>query len=635
MRSWIYFLLFVFFLGCVGNSLDRRKYAFVDSLRMDSPGVSDVAGPERSRCIVREYNFLDTCRTKFVKELHIDTTRNGFLDKLKVIRLRDRELTSKIQAKALYFYREKKLKTEWLELDAPLEQFYVFAKQVKEAYTYGLNPRHYYIEDLQTEIERVYLNPVRSHDEVTDLDMRITGSFFLFTTHLIEGRIPADGNAQFIWLRDKPRENDIELLLSIKSEEQMRKQLQALHPVHPQYSKLKDALAKYRELARRYPHLPRLQFTRRIYPGKKDMLVPAVRRRLELTDPTNVPVTGDPLHYDDHLVSVVKQFQQRHGLLADGIIGPSTVKQLNVSFQAKVDLITLNLERLRWLPNDFPDDYITINLPEYKLQVFNRDECVLSMRVVAGSSFTSTPVFSDTLEYIVFSPTWTVPYSIIQREMIPRLRKDSLYYSNRNYIFYQHGVEINPSVVSWKQDRIDIQSYKVVQKPGPWNALGRVKFIMPNNMYIYLHDTPADRLFSRNDRALSHGCIRLEDPMGFARYLLRDDKEWDEKKITDAMRGPEPRRVDLKQPVHVQIEYRSVWVDDDGLVHFRPDIYGHDERQLRRLQDFITPADLVPERGPLVTSPKATISDSLRYDFFSASRTNHPQNGRLNLKTKS
>ena len=597
MRSSVYFLLVVFFLGCVGNSLNRRKYAFLDSLRMTSPGSLGMVEPRASHCMVKEYNFLDTCAVAFVKQLHIDTTRITIHDKIKVIQLGDPELTSKVQAKVLYFYIKKNLKTEWLELDAPLEQFYVFAKQVRDAYTYGLDPRHYQIEDLQKQIQRLYLNPVRTHDEVTELDMRITGSFFLFTTHLIEGRIPTDGNEDFIWLRDKPRENDIDLLLSIKSEEQMRKQLEALHPVHPQYEKLREALTHYRQLVSQNPDLPSLRFTERIYPGEKHVSVPAVRRSLLLTDLTNHSLVDDSLLYDARLATAVKQFQHRHGLIADGIIGPRTVKHLNISTRKKVDLITLNLERLRWLPNDFPDDYITINVPEYRLQVFNRDKSVLEMRVVTGSSFTSTPVFSDTLEFVVFSPTWTVPYSIIENEIIPRLKRDSLYYNKRNYIFYKDGIEINPSVVSWKEDPIDIFSYKVVQKPGPWNALGRVKFIMPNNMYIYLHDTPADRLFNRHERALSHGCIRLEDPMKFAHYLLRDDEEWDAKKIVGAMYGMQPDTVYLKRPFHVQIEYRSVWVDEHGLIHFRPDIYGHDERQLRRLQNFMTPDEMAVRPG--------------------------------------
>lgn len=601
MRSWIYFLLFVFFLGCVGNSLDRKRYAFLDSVGMVLPSNPELPG-EEPVCIVKEYNYLDTCHTRFVRHLYLDTTNSGLAEKLNAIKSGDPELTSKIQAKALYFYREKELKTEWLELDAPLEQFYVFARQVRDAYTYGLNPRHYHIEGLQEEIENLYLNPQRSPEEVTNLDVRITGSFFLFTTHLIEGRIPADGNSDFIWLKDKPRENDIEILLSIQSEVQMKQALESLHPVHPQYDKLRDALAIYRRLAMRYPTQSQLKFTERIFPGDKHELVPAVRRRLQLTELHDKSVSGDTLLYDEHLRDGVERFQRRHGLLPDGIIGPNTVKHLNVSFQHKVDLITLNLERLRWLPNDFPEDYITINVPEYRLQVFNGKENVLTMRVVTGSSFTSTPVFSDTLEYIVFSPTWTVPYSIIEKEIIPRLKRDSLYYSNRDFIFYKNGIEIDPSVIPRVHgDEVDIRSYKVVQKPGPWNSLGLVKFIMPNNMYIYLHDTPAERLFTRNDRALSHGCIRLEDPIKFADYLLRDHKDWDEKSITDAMRSMEPRTVYLKQPVHVQIEYRSVWVDEEGFVQFREDIYGHDQRQLSRLRNFIDSDDSIKKSGPFVT----------------------------------
>lgn len=596
MRTWLYFIVFIFFLGCVSNTLNRRKYGLIDSLTSDSLAeVMATTDAETLHCMVREYNFLDTCQVKFVKQLHMDTTRFPLLERLEVIQLDDAELTGKIRSKTQYFYQEKRLKTEWLELDAPLEQFYVFAKQVKEAYTYGLNPAHYHIDDLESAIQRLYLDPVRTADDVASLDIRITGSFFLFTTHLIEGRIPAEGNDEFIWMRDKPREDDIQLLLSIKSEEQMRSRLEELHPVHPQYQKLKDALSRYRRLADdpRTRNLPSLQITERIKPGQRHNAIPLVRNRLRLTDLRDDKPDEDSLFYDDQLISAVKQFQARHGLLADGIIGPNTVKHLNVSLRKKVDLITLNLERLRWLPNDFPDDYISVNVPEYKLHVYNRDKSVLDMKVVTGSSFTSTPVFSDTLEYIVFSPTWTVPYSIIESEIIPRLRKDSLYYHNRDYRFYRDGAEIDPSLEAWGTDDIDVFRYKVVQQPGPTNSLGLVKFIMPNNMYIYLHDTPADRLFERSERALSHGCIRLEDPIKFSRYLLSDHKDWDTKRIIDAMHKATPETVYLKRPFHVQIEYRSVWVDDDGLVHFRPDIYGHDERQLQRLQSFIGVSDLI------------------------------------------
>lgn len=596
MRAWIYFVVFIFFLGCVSDKLNRRKYGQVDSFKADSLAeVATTTDAETLHCMVRNYNFLDTCQVKFVKQLYMDTSTVRLSERLRVIRLDNPDLTEKIRRKTQYFYEEKRFKTEWLELDAPLEQFYVFAKQVKEAYIYGLNPAHYHIDELDSAIERLYLNPVRTADDVSSLDIRITGSFFLFTTHLIEGRIPAEGNDEFIWVRDKPREDDIELLLSIKSEAQMKRRLEALHPVHPQYPKLKAALAEYRRLADGSPsgNAAPLNVSGKINPGDRHEGIPWVRNKLRGTDLKGDEANEDSLIFDDELVSAVKQFQFRHGLTADGVIGPSTAKHLNISFRKKADLIALNLERLRWLPNDLPDDYISINVPEYKLRVYNGDKSILEMRVVTGSSFTSTPVFSDTLEYIVFSPTWTVPYSIIEDEIIPRLRKDSLYYENKNYTFYREGEEIDPSNEPWKDDDLDIYQYKVVQEPGPSNALGLVKFMMPNSMAIYLHDTPADELFEKSERALSHGCIRLEEPIRFAQYLLSGHKGWNEKRIIEAMHGEEPDTVYLKKPFHVEIEYRSVWVDDNGLVHFRPDIYGHDERQLRRLQNLIAAGDLM------------------------------------------
>jgi murein L,D-transpeptidase YcbB/YkuD len=208
----------------------------------------------------------------------------------------------------------------------------------------------------------------------------------------------------------------------------------------------------------------------------------------------------------------------------------------------------------------------------------------MEMRVILGSEFNPTPVFHDTLKYIVFSPTWMVPNSIFANEFFPRLRENPSHYSTDRFKFYKNGVEIDPIYEPWTEDTIDATSYSVIEKPGNANSLGSVKFIMPNDFSIYLHDTPADILFDREERALSHGCVRLEYPVDLAAYLLSDQKTWNEKRINEAMEAGEPVKVDLEKPYPVYIVYRTAWVDDKGIVHFRNDIYGHDQRHLAYLQ---------------------------------------------------
>jgi murein L,D-transpeptidase YcbB/YkuD len=204
------------------------------------------------------------------------------------------------------------------------------------------------------------------------------------------------------------------------------------------------------------------------------------------------------------------------------------------------------------------------------------------MRVIVGAVDKPTPIFSDALEHIVFSPTWTVPTSIIREEIIPRLKSNAAYYSNKNYAFYKDEVVIDPTLETW-DDTSNPYKYRVVQQPGPDNSLGLVKFVMPNNMSVYLHDTPNHRLFSRDYRALSHGCVRLHEPARFAAYLLRDQKGWDVERIDKAMHGTQPATIHLKKKYDVHIEYFTAWVDDDDTVNFREDIYGHDKRQLQLL----------------------------------------------------
>ena len=205
------------------------------------------------------------------------------------------------------------------------------------------------------------------------------------------------------------------------------------------------------------------------------------------------------------------------------------------------------------------------------------------MRVVLGSEYTPTPVFHDTLKYIVFSPTWTVPKSIFVKEFLPKLQEDPFHFSTERFRFFKNGKEIDPGLEQWTDEGLDARGYTVVENPGDANSLGKVKFIMPNDFSIYLHDTPAERLFRREERALSHGCIRLEKPEELAAYLLRDQKKWNESRIREAMESGEPLQVDLQKPYPVYIVYRTVWVDDDDQINFREDIYGHDKRHLARL----------------------------------------------------
>jgi murein L,D-transpeptidase YcbB/YkuD len=280
----------------------------------------------------------------------------------------------------------------------------------------------------------------------------------------------------------------------------------------------------------------------------------------------------------------------------DGIIGGKTLVHLNQSLKDKADLIALNMERMRWAPAYDESKYIHVNIPEYKLRIYKNGTQTLEMKVIVGAVSSATPVFTDTLEHVVLSPTWTVPPSIVKEEFLPRLRKNKTYYANRKeFTFYKNGAEIDPSTEDW-ENVTNINQYRIVQKPGSSNALGLAKFIMPNDMNIYLHDTPDHKPFSNQYRALSHGCIRLDDPAKLAAYLLQEESEWDLANIKKAMKSGKSTKIQLTKKYEVHLEYNTVWVDDKGKLNFGEDIYGHDKRQLQQLGQANNLINLVASR---------------------------------------
>lgn len=489
----------------------------------------------------------------------------------------------KVQLKTEMFYRANETRRAWLKKNKAGRMFDAFAEAVRESAQYGFEPGAYHIDELEAAVEELYENRERTNADISSLDIRITASFFLFTTHLIEGRVRYPGAREFFWERGMPLENDIALLLKMESVADVRKELSDLHPDDPQYEKLQEALEKYREM-QNADTLPAVSAGPDLKPGAAHPKIPLVRQRL-VTKGYAFDVPDSSSHYGEELAEAVKDFQMRHGLEPNGVLDRKTIRMLNISLREKLNLIALNLERLRWRPHLRAEgDEIVINVPEYMLRAYAQGEEKMRMRVVLGAEYTPTPVFQDTLKYIVFSPTWIVPRSIFENEFYPRLREDAEHFSADRFRFFKEGKEIDPAEEDWTDKKFDISKYSVVENPGEVNSLGKVKFIMPNDFSVYLHDTPADKLFGRHRRALSHGCIRLEDPAAFAEYLLADDKEWDAERIKDAMNSGEPVKVDLMKPYPVYIVYRTVWVDEEDRVHFREDIYGHDERHLASLK---------------------------------------------------
>jgi murein L,D-transpeptidase YcbB/YkuD len=303
--------------------------------------------------------------------------------------------------------------------------------------------------------------------------------------------------------------------------------------------------------------------------------------------PSVVPEEADPTLFDATLEQAVNRFQERHGLAVDGTVGPITLEVLNVPAEARVRQVILNMERLRHRASTFGDRHIVVNIPNYQLNVMEQGQSVLNMRVVVGMPTWQTPTFQSTMTHLVVNPYWVVPEGITRREIIPKIIQNPAYLKNQNMEMLRgHGQDtqiINPANIDWSAVSNRHFPYRFRQRPGSRNALGRIKFKFPNRFHVYMHDTPARSLFAKPRRAFSHGCVRLERPVDLAAYLLQDDPAWTSERIERTIKSGRHRYVNLLTPIDVRLIYQTAWVDADGRVQLRPDIYGLDKKHQKIL----------------------------------------------------
>ncbi|GAA4728705.1 L,D-transpeptidase family protein [Flavisolibacter ginsenosidimutans] len=327
--------------------------------------------------------------------------------------------------------------------------------------------------------------------------------------------------------------------------------------VNAPYAALKKELDRYYDIVKAggWPQLPTVKALKK---GSHSPEVALLKKRLRISG--EMPGSDTSQVFNDTLENAVRVFQKRLGYTPTGTVNAQLIKDLNVPAQKRLEQILVNMDRMRWMPTEPSGQLIVVNIPEFVLHVYENKKKAFDMNVVVGKEGHNTVSFSGDLSTIVFSPYWNVPPSIVKKEILPKMA------SNPNYLESQN----------MEQTGMEDGLPKIRQLPGDKNSLGHVKFLFPNSFNIYFHDTPAKSLFNQDKRAYSHGCIRLAEPEKMAEYLLRDNPEWTPDKIMTAMNQDHEQYVKLKKPVPVLITYYTAWIDDDGLLNFRDDIYSHD-----------------------------------------------------------
>lgn len=468
--------------------------------------------------------------------------------------LADKQIANRIRS----FYNARNYQYAWFSTQGLTEQSRFFWNQYDYAVTH-LKDTTIANSKFSKQAER-YLNLEKMTANTNDSLIRETE--FGFTEHFIrfinstyeKGYVKRKEQEKFVPIKKVDPLAEADSLLNKKHKDE-----KYYEDVNEMYGSLKKELRLYHSLAKA-GGWPVITVKTPLKVGSTNPSISTIKKRLQLT--LDMPGTDTTDLFTDTLALAVKKFQQRHGYKEDGIISTNILKDMNVSARQRLMEILLNMDRMRWMPQKPTGNLIIVNLPEFMLHVYDGNKKLFDMVVVVGKVGNNTMMFNGDLSHIYFSPYWNIPQSIIESEIMPAIARNPNYLAKKNMERNGGGIR---------------------QKPGPGNALGKVKFIFPNSFNMYFHDTPSKSLFGQDKRAFSHGCIRLKEPQKMAEWLLRNDPAWPTQKIDSAMNQTKEKVVKLKDPVPVFIIYYTAWVDDNGRLNFRDDVYKHDSELIAKM----------------------------------------------------
>jgi murein L,D-transpeptidase YcbB/YkuD len=455
------------------------------------------------------------------------------------------------------FYAHRRLAFAWFDDKGLIEHAGNLTDRLRNLNSEGVNNELPYYQALDSLIYDID-SAQPSYSQKIKLELMLTAQYFAFA-ETVWGGLDDKILKEIDW--NLPRKKvSYEKYLDSILESPPGQLMESKAPVNRQYHLLKNFLNQYRVLAEKDNWFKINSGSKSFRLGDSSEVIKQVK--LRLLDLGDLKDAKTDQIFDLNLQNAVIQFQVRHGLKEDGVIGKGTISELNVPYEYRIKQLLVNMERSRWIPVSLNTDYLVVNIPEFRLHVYTANQLAWSCNVVVGKDIHKTVIFSGALKYIAFSPYWNVPKSIVKNELLKDMSRD------RHYL-QKHNMEIT----GYRDGLPEIR-----QKPGPLNSLGLVKFLFPNSYNIYLHDTPSKSLFNESERAFSHGCIRVSEPFKLAQFLLRNDPSWDDKTITSAMHAGAERIISLKEKTPVFIVYFTAFVDNKGRINFRKDIYERDER---------------------------------------------------------